>query len=422
MIVGKRRTFLYFVSCFLILMVIVTLRGGNHHGGPRTSPRSRTRDAKRSADAHAKNAPNPYKYKVFDNYNEANEEYDAYKDQGPNGDSTDPLDIRTFSSTDDQLLYLYNKVLSAPWMPNRKNLASFRDVFYRQTRNMTAQDEVILNHQNVKLGDSLPYAFTNTLGAKDGVKYYFNITQEILDEIPVASPFHGKTFKRCSVVGNSGILWNSKCGKDIDKADFVFRSNVPPLRPFVVDAGRKSNLSTMNPSIINNRFRRLKDIADHEKFAKEIGEYNGMLWLPCIGSVKMVEVCLQAKRSLDFHGGGNPRTAIANPYHYIAVQYFWSHRNLTQFMSTGFYVTHLSLAMCDETHLYGFWPFGTTVEDSPTDPDNNTVSFRQRKVRYHYFDNLPGPNGAHSMQDEFGVLVQMHKLGMLKMHASSCQE
>ena len=49
---------------------------------------------------------------------------------------------------------------------------------------MTTQDEVVLNHRNVRLGDSLPYAFTNTM-SKDGVKYYFNITQEILDEIPV---------------------------------------------------------------------------------------------------------------------------------------------------------------------------------------------------------------------------------------------
>ena len=60
-----------------------------------------------------------------------------------------------------------------------------------------------------------------------------------------------------------------------------------------------------------------------------------MLWLPCVGSVKMVDTCLLAKRSLDLHGGGNPRTAISNPYHYIAVQYFWNDRNLTQFMSTG---------------------------------------------------------------------------------------
>jgi hypothetical protein len=398
-------------------MIIVTLRGGNHGRPPRTAlPHGgRTRDAKRSADGRA---PSPYKYRVFENYSEAEQE-----DNGQNGTSTDPLDIRIFPSTNDQLLYLYNKVLSAPWTPNHKNLASFRDLFFRRTKNMTTQDEVVLNHRNVRLGDSLPYAFTNTM-SKDGVKYYFNITQEILDEIPVASPFTGKAFGRCSVVGNSGILQDSKCGKEIDNADFVFRANVPPLRPFVVDAGRKSNLSTMNPSIVQKRYRRLKDISDHEKFAKDIGEYNGMLWLPCVGSVKMVDICLQAKRSLDYHGSGNPRPAISNPKHYIAVQHFWRHRNLTQFMSTGFYVAHLSLAMCEETHLYGFWPFGSTVEDSPIDlvNGNNTISFHTRKVRYHYFDNLPGPNGAHSMQDEFGVLVQMHKLGMLNMHVTRCRD
>ena len=37
------------------------------------------------------------------------------------------------------------------------------------------------------------------------------------------SPFSKVRFPKCSVVGGSGILVNSKCGESIDGADFIFR-------------------------------------------------------------------------------------------------------------------------------------------------------------------------------------------------------
>lgn len=37
------------------------------------------------------------------------------------------------------------------------------------------------------------------------------------------SPFKGKMFPRCAVMGSSGMLSNSHCGGEIDSADYVFR-------------------------------------------------------------------------------------------------------------------------------------------------------------------------------------------------------
>ena len=54
----------------------------------------------------------------------------------------------------------------------------------------------------------------------------------------------------CAVVGNSGILNNSSCGDAIDSHDFVFRVNMPTIKGYERDVGRKTNITCINTSLL----------------------------------------------------------------------------------------------------------------------------------------------------------------------------
>ncbi|XP_072017266.1 alpha-N-acetylneuraminate alpha-2,8-sialyltransferase ST8SIA3-like [Amphiura filiformis] len=60
-------------------------------------------------------------------------------------------------------------------------------------------------------------------------------------ELPKESLFPKPPYKSCSVVGSSGILLGSKCGRLIDENDYVFRFNLASIAGFEDDVGRKTN-------------------------------------------------------------------------------------------------------------------------------------------------------------------------------------
>ncbi len=64
--------------------------------------------------------------------------------------------------------------------------------------------------------------------------------------------------------------------------------------------------------------------------------------------------------------------------------------------------------ICDETNVYGFWPFSET--------SNGTF------VPYHYYEfaHLTNFGYVHDTDDEFNILWRLHELNLIKLHIDPC--
>lgn len=303
-----------------------------------------------------------------------------------------------FKEMGDQQLYLYENYLKREWHHNFTNAAKLRLELASYRSVLGDNSKIILHQKNVRL--------------KEKVKFVFNgkpkiITSEIYHHLPKINPYSSKRFKSCAVIGNSGLLINSSCGASVDQHDYVFRCNLAPLEPFKKDAGMKSDFITMNPSLVDRNYKGLKSSEDNKAFTADISKYDGLLWVPCFGFSTMFPL---AYKVLTAYKGTKPRLVCGYPTHFKAAADFWEERGMNKRLSTGFYLVTTAIQLCDEVHIYGFWPFSARYTDERAD------------VPYHYFDDLGFhvAKSTHSMDREFNVLLQLHTLGVVHLNVGTC--
>lgn len=82
-------------------------------------------------------------------------------------------------------------------------------------RYLDAERDVSVVKSSFKPGDTIRYVLDR--------RRTFSVSQTLHSLLPEVSPLKNKTFKTCAVVGNSGILLKSGCGKEIDNHSFVIR-------------------------------------------------------------------------------------------------------------------------------------------------------------------------------------------------------
>ncbi|CAI9616895.1 unnamed protein product [Staurois parvus] len=217
------------------------------------------------------------------------------------------------------------------------------------------------------------------------------------------SPFQ-KEIRSCAVVGNGGILNSSFCGTEIDRADFVFRLNLPPLK-WTNDVGTKTDLVTANPSILIDKFSSLTK--EKEPFITKVKEYgSSLILLPAFSFLMNTEVSFRALHTIkDFDL--KSRVVFFNPDYLRRLGAHWKSMGLRfHRLSSGLMMVSVAAEVCEKVTLYGFWPFSEDLDGI--------------WMPHHYYDNVLSKPGFHSMSDEFYWYLQMHAQGFLRLNLGQC--
>ncbi|XP_077866113.1 CMP-N-acetylneuraminate-poly-alpha-2,8-sialyltransferase-like [Saccoglossus kowalevskii] len=176
------------------------------------------------------------------------------------------------------------------------------------------------------------------------------------------------------------------------------RANLPWIRNFTEDAGKKTNFSTFNPSIIRTRY--------HNKlsgFKKDLDAYQGHLMFSRTEKIKGVK-----RTFLSYVRKNTTLIDLEIDLNYsFAVETFWL---CNKGATSGLLLVNLALTRCDELHLFGFWPFDT-------DEEGNDIPF-------YYTEDIKFKKSvarAHYMPYEFRILKELHIKGVIELHIGKCE-
>ncbi|XP_043088527.1 alpha-2,8-sialyltransferase 8F-like isoform X2 [Puntigrus tetrazona] len=258
-----------------------------------------------------------------------------------------------------------------------------------------ATGTLFLTKRNTAINQTVPYETSTT-------KTY-TMTEAIHSMLPEDLPWSARGLGRCAVVGSGGILKNSSCGREIDSADFVIRFNLASINDS--DVGLKTDLVTINPSQI--RYKNLERNPD--PLVERVSVYgNAFLVMPAFAYTFCTRQSIKTLRVLHPIRPQQP-LVFFSPIYLRTLDRFWKGRGLKSIrLSTGFMLISTALELCENVHVYGFWPFGTDLQ-------NNSVP-------YHYYDELKPHRYMHKMPDEFVRLLQLHSQGALTLHLQPCKD
>uniref|UniRef100_A0A9J8A9B1 Alpha-N-acetylneuraminide alpha-2,8-sialyltransferase n=1 Tax=Cyprinus carpio carpio TaxID=630221 RepID=A0A9J8A9B1_CYPCA len=206
------------------------------------------------------------------------------------------------------------------------------------------------------------------------IYHYHTVNNETYPFFVQDTPLH-LPLKKCSVVGNGGVLKHSGCGKEIDQADFIMS------------------------------FQNL--LWSRKSFVESMKAYgSSYIYIPAFSMKHGTDPSLRAYHALA-DSASDQTVLFANPDFLKNVGRFWKNHGVHgKRLSTGLFLVSLALGLCEEVTTYGFWPFSVGLDDRP--------------VSHHYYDNILPSSRFHAMPEEFLQLWHLHKSGTLRMRLGDC--
>lgn len=291
----------------------------------------------------------------------------------------------------EELFRTVKALQGCPWIENQTEHKLLQSNFQKCCN---ASYSMIVTQENTPMGHTIHY---------EAEKRTKNITERLYNFFPKKSPFQ-KAKLSCAVVGNGGILNNSFCGTEIDRADFVFRLNLPPLN-WTNDVGTKTDLVTANPSILINKFSSLRD--ERKQFITMVKEYgSSLIVLPAFSFLMNTDVSFRVLYTInDFDM--RSKVVFFNPDYLRKLAAHWKSMGLKfRRLSSGLMMVSVATEICERVTLYGFWPFSEDLSGV--------------WIPHHYYDNVLPKPGFHSMSDEFYWYLKTHVQGSLSLNLGQC--
>ncbi|QDZ21665.1 sialyltransferase [Chloropicon primus] len=244
---------------------------------------------------------------------------------------------------------------------------------------------------NATLGATTLRRYLEYFDGNETTQYVF--PAGVFDHLPLEEPnWH---FKRCAVVGNSGIVLLKEKGEEIDNHDAVFRLNLAPVKGFERYVGSKTYFNIVNA-------HNLKEILQGRRRWKSVDQTSRVVMFETASHFARYHL---AKPLLDKYGEMKPvllNPMFANHCHDIWIQLLKllskaKDKEFNRKPMSGFFATMMAIQVCEHVDLYGFDSYTSTTESN----------------RYHYFDNVKGFTGRHSFDLAITIFKLIAKKGIL---------